>query len=298
MKIKFILLITAGVMFTIISCNSSSNTNSGVMEMKFEVTGHGSPLVLVGGGLTGWASWEPFIKDFAGERTVVRVQPLGVQFGLEDRMLPENYSVKTESGALAETLDLLGYTKPIDIVAWSFGAFASLDFALDHPDRIRTLTLIEPPAMWVLRVTGKWDDEAQQSADFFESQKGDISEDMLAEFLQRAGFVQPGQSARDLPQWTYWVPFRRSLRVNPAVVSFHDDVERIKAFQPPVLLVKGTGSSAFLHNIIDALSENLPNSRVVEFPGGHAPHLISKDKFLAEFEKFQKKLTHEKPYIR
>jgi pimeloyl-ACP methyl ester carboxylesterase len=278
----------SGVFFSLVSFNTSSqNKDSKVMTMQCEVKGTGSPIVLVPGGLTGWASWEPFVKIFSEKRTVIRVQLLGVQFGLENRLLPEDYSVKTESGALAATLDSLGYTMPVDIVAWSFGAFTSLDFVLDHPDRIRTLTLIEPPAMWVLRVAGKWDEEAQQSADFFETQKGDITEDMLAEFLQRAGFVQPGQSPRELPKWNYWVPFRRSLRINPSVVSFRDDVKRLKNFQPPVLLVKGTGSTKWLHHVIDGLAETIPHSRVVEFPGGHAPHIVSTDKFISELEKFQ-----------
>jgi pimeloyl-ACP methyl ester carboxylesterase len=290
MKAKItLLLILVGIIFMLISCNNlKQNKNPEIMKMQSQVTGTGRPLVLVPGGLTGWVSWAPFEKTFTDkQRTVIRVQLLGVQFGLENRPLPEDYSVKTESGALAATLDSLSYTMPVDIVAWSFGAFTALDFALDHPDRIRTLTLIEPPAMWVLRATEKWDDEAQQTGDFFETQKGDISEDMLAEFLQRAGFVQQGQSARDLPQWEYWVPFRHSLRVNPFVVSHRDHVERLKNFQPPTLLVKGTGSSPFLHNIIDGLSETIPNSRIVEFPGGHAPHIVSTDKFILELEKFQ-----------
>lgn len=180
---------------------------------------------------------------------------------------------------------------PLDVVAWSFGAFTSLDYALDHPDRIRTLTLIEPPAMWVLRATGKWDNETQQTADFMETFHGEITEDMLAEFLKHAGFLQPGQSARELPQWKYWVPFRRSLRINPFVVSHQDDVERLKKFYPPTLLVKGTGSTPWLHNVIDGLSENIPHSRLVELPGGHAPHLLSRDSFLAELEKFQSDKT-------
>ncbi len=255
--------------------------------MQCEVTGSGKPLVLIGGGLTGWASWEPFVLSFSEKRTVIRVQLLGVQFGLENRALPEDYSIKKESAALAKTLDSLGSTIPVDIVAWSYGAFTALDFALDHPDRIRTLTLIEPAAMWVLRVTGRWDDEVQKAANFFETQNGDISEDMLAEFLTHAGFVQPGQSPRDLPQWNYWVPFRQSLRVNPFVVSFRDDVKRLKKFQPPVLLIKGTGSSSWLHHVIDGLFETIPHSRIVEFPGGHAAHIVSKDKFLPELEKFQ-----------
>lgn len=286
-KISLALFIIAGVITTLASWIPSPNQNPKVMKMQCEVTGSGRPLVLVPGGLTGWASWEPFAKTFSEKRTVIRVQLLGVQFGLENRKLPEDYSVKMESGALAATLDSLGYNMPVDVVAWSFGAFTSLDFALGHPNRIRTLTLIEPPAMWVLRATGKWDDESQKTADFFQTQKGDITEDMLAEFLQHAGFVQQGQSARELPQWNYWVPFRRSLRINPSVVSFRDDVKRLKNFQPPVLFVKGTGSTPWLHLIIDELSKNIPHSRVVEFAGGHAPHIVCKDKFLIELEKFQ-----------
>ena len=274
--------------FTAFSCSISSNKHSDEMKMQSEVTGSGLPILLVPGGLTGWASWEPFVKIFSDNRTVIRVQLLGVQLGLEDVPLPEDYSVKKESGALARTLDSLGYTMPVDLVAWSYGAFASLDYALDHPERIRTLTLIEPPAMWVLRATGKWDDEVQQIAGFMQTFKGDISEDMLAEFLKQAGLIPPGQTASDLPPWNNWVSFRRSLRMNPFVVTHQDDIERLRKFQPPTLLIKGSGSAPWLHQIIDGLSETMTHSRVIELPGGHAAHLVSRDSFLIELEKFQK----------
>lgn len=258
------------------------------VKMQCVVKGTGDPIVLVGGGLTGWKSWEPFVEIFNADlRRVILVQLLAVQYGLENHALPENYSVKTESGALRVTLDSLQLKAPIDIVAWSFGAYASLDFALDHPERIRTLTLIEPPALWVLRETGKFDSEVEKAATFFMKFKGDITEDMLAEFLQQAGLVPPGQSPRDLPQWNGWVPFRQSLRSNPYTVTFRDSKERLMKFQPPVLLVKGKGSTLWLHDIIDGLSENIPHTKVVEFPGGHAPHLVSRDAFLSELKKFQ-----------
>jgi pimeloyl-ACP methyl ester carboxylesterase len=269
--------------------NTTLNITDTTLKMQCEVKGEGDPIVLVGGGLTGWKSWEPFVEFFtAKQRKVIRVQLIAVQYGLENRPLPQDYSVKTESGALAATLDSIGLTFPADIVAWSFGAFTSLDYALDHPWRIRTLTLIEPPAMWVLRETGKFDDEAEQTAKFFQEFHGSITEDMLADFLVHAGFVAPGQSPRDLPQWNGWVPFRQSLLCNPAVVSYEDNAERLKKFQPPVLLVKGTGSTDWLHQVISGLSENIPHSRIVEFPGGHAPHIVSRDKFLSELQKFQK----------
>jgi hypothetical protein len=141
--------------------------------------------------------------------------------------------------------------------------------------------------MWVLRTNGKFDELTQKEADFFLTLHGDITEDMLADFLQHAGFTQPGQSPRELPQWNYWIPFRYSLRNSPAVVNYSDDVNRLHGFKAPVLLVKGTGSSAWLHNVIDVLAKNLPDVRVIELPGGHAPHIVSKDRFMEELEHFQ-----------
>jgi pimeloyl-ACP methyl ester carboxylesterase len=286
MKIRSTAILVSGIASFLISCSFSPDNNPKVMKMQHEVKGKGRPLVLVGGGLTGWASWEPFVDGFAENHTVIRVQLLGVQWGLENHPLPKDYSIKTESMALAATLDSLGFTGPVDLVAWSYGAFTSLDFALDYPENIHTLTLIEPPALWVLRETGNWDNDTQESADFFETQQGDIPEEMLAEFLQRAGLVPPGQTASELPQWNNWVPFRNSLRVNPSIVSFRDELHRLNNFQPPVLLIKGTGSTTYLHQIIDDLAANLPHSQVKEFPGGHAPHLVSKADFLEALEAF------------
>ena len=258
------------------------------MKMQSEITGKGKPLVLVPGGLTGWESWKPFVKIFAEHHTVILLQLLGVQYGLENRALPKDYSVKTESDAMLASLNALDIEKRFDIVAWSFGAFTSLNFALDHPEKILTLTLIEPPAMWVLRETNKWDDEAQQTADYMQQFHGEITDDQLAGFLKHAGFLLENQSARDLPQWNYWLPFKRSLRINPFVVSHSDSIERLRNFEPPTLLVKGTGSTPWLHHVIDGLSENIPHSRVVEFAGGHAPHLVSREQFLKKLEHFLK----------
>ncbi len=293
-------LITTGLILLIISCDSRSNNNSqsaipdlntmdGNLKMLVKIDGEGMPLLLVPGGLTGWKSWEPYVENFTKQqKKVIRVELLSVQYGYENRPLPSGYSIKTESHALAATLDSLGLSGPLDIVAWSFGAFTSLDFALDHPDRIRTLTLIEPPAIWILRAAGPLDPETSKTVNFFETLKGDITEDMLASFLREAGFLKPNQQARELPQWQQWAPFRQSLRNCPAVVSHRDKLDRLHQIHAPVLLVKGTGSAPFLHRIIDMLELELPNARVVEFPGGHAPHIVSKDRFLAELENFHR----------
>lgn len=256
-------------------------------EMQSRATGEGPPLVLVGGGLTGWTSWNAHAERLSRSRRVLRLQPLNVQLGLEGAPLPPDYSVKTEGRAIAATLDAVGLKQPVDVVGWSFGGLAALDFALDRPDRVRTLALIEPPAFWVLHVMGPFDDDARKAEASLATLHGDISEAQLEEFLAVAGFAAAGTSVRDLPQWPAWVRHRQSLRNSLAVIAHKDDVARLESFSKPVLLVKGTGSSKFLHQAIDSMASRFPEASVVELPAGHAPQIVSMDRFLATLMAFQ-----------
>lgn len=255
------------------------------MRMQAEVSGEGSPLVVVGGGLTGWASWRPLLPRLSG-RGVILLQPLNVQHGLEARALPPGYAVATESRALAAALDAVAVDAPVDVLAWSFGALATLDFALDQPARIRSLVLIEPPALWVLPDHGRAHAEVRRLEALIADPAQDVTEAMLAGFLEVAGFVPPGADVRELPQWPGWLGFRRSLRNTPAVFAHTDELARLRGFMRPVLLATGTGTSPFLRDIIDTLAETLPHARVVELPAGHAPHIVSADRFFAELRTF------------
>ena len=62
----------------------------------------------------------------------------------------------------------------------------TLDYALNYADRVRSLTLIEPPAFWVLE--GKLDLDAKKTVQMLRTLRGDISEDMLEEFMQGVGW--------------------------------------------------------------------------------------------------------------
>jgi pimeloyl-ACP methyl ester carboxylesterase len=173
-------------------------------------------------------------------------------------------------------------------VAWSFGALVSLDFALDNPQRIRTLIVIEPPAIWVLPNRGREDSDVDQLAPVFRSLTGDITEAELERFANAVGLVPPGVPAESLPQWSRWVEHRRSLRNSSVPLDHNDDVARLRAFDRPVLLVAGTGTPPWLRRITDVLAEQLAHARVVEMPAGHAPQLVSMDRFLAEMAAFHK----------
>jgi pimeloyl-ACP methyl ester carboxylesterase len=256
------------------------------LAMPSETTGSGSPLVLVPGGLTGWLSWKPLADDLSPERQVTRTQLLAVDLGLKNQPLPADYSLQTESAALAKTIEDLGLAVA-DYAAWSYGAEITLDFALNHPDRIRSLTLIEPPAIWVLRSRGPLAPEMEQERRTMRQLgPGPISEEQLAWFCHFAGFVPSGVDPRTLPQWPAWAAHRQSLRTQDVAFRHDDSIDRVRRFTKPTLLLKGIGSSNFLRQIIDILGREFPRAEVVEMTGGHAPHLANHDRFLEIFRKF------------
>jgi pimeloyl-ACP methyl ester carboxylesterase len=253
-------------------------------------TGQGMPLVLVPGGLTGWLSWEPHVARLAANRRVISVQLLSVAYGLEKRRLPPDYSLRTESRALAATLDLAiaGLAAPVDLVAWSYGAAVALDYALRHPERVLTLTLIEPPAVWALGTEKPRGPEYESALALGDTIRihDDVSEAQLEQFVRAVGLCPPGKAGRDLPQWPVWLRHRQSLCNTGAAFHHEDDPAGLRTFYRPVLLVKGTGSAEFLHQVVDALAAQLPNAQTMELPGGHAPQIVSMDRFLERLALF------------
>lgn len=254
--------------------------------MKSKVTGEGEQLVLLPGGLTGWISWEPYLPLLAQGRKITLFQLLNVQYGLEKRPLPPDYSISYESRDLNESLEKLDIDKA-DFVAWSFGAAITLNFALDHPEKVNSLTLIEPPAIWTLRNRGLLTEVLDQDEKQMEGlSTNDISEEQLVWFTHFAGFVPPALDPRSLPQWPVWMQHRQSLRDNIVVFEHQDSLERLRNFHKPVLLVTGEGTSPFLAEIIKVLGEELPDARTARFPGGHAPHLAAQEEFLTRLREF------------
>lgn len=238
------------------------------MNMQTHVMGEGPPLVLIGGGLTGWLSWIPHQERLASSRRVARAQLLVEQLGLEDRPLPENYSVELESAALKAVVDAFHPREPIDLAAWSFGGFVALDYALDHPERIRTLTLIEPPAFWVMEAVGDpaYERERERVWPLAERLREDVTEADLEAFVRFASLCPPDIRPQDLPQWPVWVEHRRSLRGQfDAEFSHRDHVDRLRGFDRR-MGVGGRGRVRQAWSSPSSICPWRPDSRALGFP--------------------------------
>jgi pimeloyl-ACP methyl ester carboxylesterase len=111
--------------------------------LSHEVKGEGDPLVLVPGGLTGWLSWIPHAERLSARYKTIRVQPIHNELGSAGQPGDPSYTADTERESLRMTLDALGIEQA-DCAGWSGGGRALIEFTLAYPDRVRSLTLIEP----------------------------------------------------------------------------------------------------------------------------------------------------------
>lgn len=257
-----------------------------IAPMQHDTTGSGAPLVLLPGGLTGWLSWQPHAQRLAASYRVTRLQLHSVQFGLAGAPLPATYAVDYEVAALGKTLDHLALPQA-HLAGWSYGAVISLSYAIHNPQRVRSLTLIEPSAFWILRSRGPLPAQALLEQEYMQTlARDDIDEARMIAFAHTVALAPKDVDPRTLPQWPVWFQHRQSLRIGDAEFRHDDSIDLLRAFHKPVLVVKGQGSTSHLHATADLLAQELPNARAITLPGGHAPHIASMQPFLDHLTHF------------
>jgi pimeloyl-ACP methyl ester carboxylesterase len=275
------LVLVAGL--TIAGAQSSSPD----VRAQTRLLGSGSPVVLLGGGLLGADGWGGVPAALAKTHRVVSVQSLAVQYGLEERPLPADYSLMTEVAALGAAIDGLAVQRA-DVIGMSHGGVTALLFALDNPRRVRTLTLIEPPAFWVLPNHGHDDPGARAMQAFIGSlRNATITEAHVEQFRCLLGDCAGGRSPRQAPQWPQWVKYRNSLRALHTIRDYDGDPAELRALPVPTLVIHGASTVPFHRSINDALLRALPNSRSFELAGGHNSPASSPDYFVAAWQSFQ-----------
>jgi pimeloyl-ACP methyl ester carboxylesterase len=253
--------------------------------LQHDVSGDGEPLILIPGGLTGWVSWIPLQDRLARRRKAIRVQPIYNELGSAGHPRHPDHSRHIEHESLHLTLVELGIERA-DLAGWSAGGKMLIDFAAVHQDMVRSLTLIEPGAHWILDQLGETDPRLQASNQFLWGLTGrEISEDDLAVFMSSAGFVENAAQARQDPYWVRALPHRMTLSwLDEELMASDLSVGDLARIQSPTLLTKGSVTEPWERRTVDLLGKYLPNARVVEFEGGHAHHIENLDAFAGVME--------------
>jgi pimeloyl-ACP methyl ester carboxylesterase len=113
--------------------------------------GDGQPVVLLHGSASSAAQWRSLTRALEG-RFRVLAPDLHGHGGSDPWPGPGTLALADEGAIVAALADRAG--EPVHLVGHSYGAAVALRFAQAHPERLRSLALVEPVAFHLLREAG------------------------------------------------------------------------------------------------------------------------------------------------
>jgi pimeloyl-ACP methyl ester carboxylesterase len=112
-------------------------------KLAYQRTGTGDPILLVHGITTWGFLWEHVAHRLSATRDVVVVDLLGC--GRSDKPVSTSYALAAHADRMLEVLDALGWDRA-DYVGHDLGGGIGQILAVRHPERVRSLTLINTVA--------------------------------------------------------------------------------------------------------------------------------------------------------
>jgi pimeloyl-ACP methyl ester carboxylesterase len=225
--------------------------------------GTGDPVVLVhgsGGGLHSWAA----VAELLADRYRLWM-PARRGYGPSD--LPAGAkSFDDDTDDLLAVIEAAG--APVHLVGASYGAIAALHVAAEHPDRLRSLAVFEPPLFATgpraapllhrYRDARERGDAGEAAAALNELTR--VPPAVVAARAAAAGdrTPDPVEAARSATGW---------LHDLEALASDSPAVDRWSSIMLPVLLMQGADTWEPMPATMDALAEAIPHARRISWPG-------------------------------
>ncbi len=245
-------------------------------RLYYEIVGDGEPLVLVHAGIADRRMWDGQLAAFAGRYRVIRYDLRG--FG-RSAMVEGPFSHHEDLRAL---LGSLGIERAF-LVGCSLGGRTIIDFALEHPGRVRALVLVgsavsgfeaggDPPEQWEDLVA------ADAAGDL--EQVSELEVQIWVDGPYRGpDRVDPG--VRDLVRRMNLIALRNEeLGVGDERQPEPPAVNRLGEITVPTLVIVGDLDRQRTVSSADLLEESLPNERKVVTSGtAHLPNIELPEEF-------------------
>lgn len=200
-------------------------------------------------------------------------------FGENDLSLARSYRIKAQADRLVEFLDALGIEK-CHLGGNSMGGFIALQAALDHPDRLKSLTLVNNAG-----VVGSSDSELQQAVAAGENplvmrELGDV--DGLMAFVMHKPRAIPGQFKK--------VMFHEAKRREALLDKVFEDIildaleapatDRLGEVQTRTLIIWGKHDRVIDVSCVPVLEQGIKGAQAVVFDHvGHLPMMEDPEAF-------------------
>jgi len=177
----------------------------------------------------------------------------------------------------ATAMAAAGLTAPTDLIGHSFGAIVALRLAQENPEKIRSLTLIEPVLFAAARAAGAPQFQAHLATLApYEAAMGRQDFDAAASFFTTRWGT--GTAWDDLPAPARAYAAARMPLVGATESVLYEDSAgllapgRLEGLRCPVLLLEGQASPPVVGAVLSALERRLPNTRRAGIAG--ARHML------------------------
>lgn len=238
--------------------------------------GDGEPLVLIHAAV--FADWfvplerEPALADLRRIRVT--------RTGYADPVPAEPLSVADHAAECADLLRRLGIGRA-RVLAHSSGTVVALQLALDHPELVGELVLVEPPLIDPLlppedRATVAAAIGPALGAAMGAAAQGDLRtafDTVLAALCgpEHRTVIESALGRAGLERAERDCGYCFTGEV-PSLAAWHFDEELARRIEQPVHLVAGGDSPPFTHRLVDHLARMLPDARTTVVPGHN--HLL------------------------
>jgi pimeloyl-ACP methyl ester carboxylesterase len=237
----------------------------------YREVGAGEPILLLHCSAGASSAWMPVVGHLGPGFRALAPDLLG--YGRND-LWPRGTALgpDDELGAVEALLDMAG--RPVHLVGHSYGGTVALSAAGRYPQRVASLTLIEPVSFHLLR----------------RADEPDGWREIAALAGRHLALVEAGRDAEAAEAFTtYWMgrlawqrmaePARGSVvRTMPKVaaewqlmLAADDDLDAVARIDAPTLLVCGAGTRSPARRVVDVLRSALPRARTLGI--GDAGHM-------------------------
>ena len=174
---------------------------------------------------------------------------------------------------LAELLDALHMTEPIDLAGLSFGGSVVTSFADRYPNRVRSLVFVDPSFRTPYRVS------VVEQLPFLWNFLTAVFEERWWADAQLDDFLHPERFPDWPARYTVQLQYRgfrrvqRSTNVSNATVDQDPEMKRVGQHSRPVLAFWGKDDNAVPIEFSSTLLQAMPRARLVPVESaGHLPH--------------------------
>jgi pimeloyl-ACP methyl ester carboxylesterase len=234
------------------------------------------PIILLHGSAADLHTWQPWVDDLKSDYRVIRYDQIG--HGLTGPAIGGSYTLGDFTGDVEQVANRLGLDRFV-LGGNSMGGWISAGYALDNPERLAGLVLVDASGSPVRRTSGTGGNTGFSIATTPVLNQGmrfitprSIIEQSLSQSVSNQDVVTPEAVDR------YWellrYPGNRAATIErfatARVVYAEDDIRKLTM---PALILWGEEDALTPVEAATWYDEQLPNSTKVTYPGiGHLPH--------------------------